>query len=128
MKLSSIMWGAAAAYIATQNSDSLPQAVGLDIDSMISQYLPAIMGVLVAIANESDSIPAWIKKLISEYGKSKDADIDFGNKSLSVYRKMLEMLEELKKEPQANAGQIANMRLALMAQHEKVVGYGPNED
>jgi len=128
MKISSLVWGAIAAYVVSQSESDIPQAVGLDVDGLIAQYLPAIIGVIVAIMNNSDSIPGWLKKIVEDFGKSKGADMDFGNSALAVYSKMLEMLEELKKDPQTNSQQIANMRLALLAQHEKVVGYGPDED
>lgn len=129
MKLSSVIIGGLAAWLVSASGDNIPQAVGIDVESLIGQYLPLILGVVVAFVNESDNIPAWIKKIVSEVGKSKGADIGAGNKALEAYLKLLEFLEELKKDPEANKSEIANTRAALLQVHERVVvGCGLNED
>lgn len=131
MKLTSIAIGAAWVFAAKVGVDSgtIPQAVGFDPSGLLSQYLPYILGVIMAFINEYETgLPPWLVDVLNKIFKNNGADTDFGNKALEVYHKMLEILEVLKKDPEANAEAISNLRLALMHQHEEVVGYGPSED
>ena len=122
MKATSIALGGLAAWVVNADQGgNIPQAVGLDVDGLIAQYLPLILGVVVAFLNESDSIPDWLKQIANIFAKSKGANADFGNKSLELYHKLLDLLEELK-EQNASSEQITQVRLALLEQHEKVVG------
>lgn len=125
MKISSVVLCIGTVLAVRQGGDALPQAYG--IDGLLGKYLPAILGIIVALVNESENIPEWIKKVINSIGKSKGADLDIGGDALSIYHDMLKLLEKLKAS-NADEKQVADLRLAILAQHEKVVGYGPDED
>jgi len=122
MKLSSLLFGGLAAWIfSADSSGRLPEAVGLDVDGLIAQYLPIIMGVVLAFVNESENIPEIWKKIANTIGKSKGANTELGKKALDFYHKAVELLELVLNDPDAEPGAIEDAKDLVTMANRKLI-------
>lgn len=122
MKLSSLVIGGLAAWVfSADSSGKLPEAVGLDVEGLIAQYLPLIMGVVLAFMNESENIPEVWKKIANTIGKSKGANTELGKKALDFYHKAVELLEIVLNDPDAEPGAIDDAKDLVTMANRKLI-------
>lgn len=81
-------------WMLTSNTNT-PEAMGFDPGSMWDKLSPLVLGVIGVILNDGDW-PAWAKKIGNSFLKDKGADTEKGQELIDMYKKVIDLLAELK--------------------------------
>jgi hypothetical protein len=125
MKSYGVFWGVigVAFGVYAMQETRAPEAFGIDPASLWTQYSPLILGAILAIVNNGDW-PAWIKNLVGIWAKEKGADIDAGNKLIDLWKRAVDLMDELKADPNATAEAIESAKDVVTAINQQVMQAG----
>lgn len=121
MKASTFFLAVGTVLAVKDGGDSLPVAYGISLDSIIGQYFPAILAVVVALVNESENIAPFIKKIVTDIGKSKGVNIETGEKAIALWKAAIDLLNEIKKDPESEEMAVDAARDLVTAMNRKVI-------